>query len=185
MKLTIDHIDEIEELFKQKNCYRYLPDYNPNLNSDVDSEKFYNFEHQIFVKNYLGQLKNWSSFANKTKTSGIVCFQSEDEPSWYITDIYGVDEIKSIILEAIEYHENLNLYKFYLVLPFELINEFSLELSYYDYFDEIVVEEKTKCFFTTFWQILYKRILPSKKSIVRCYFMKKEFRKNIPLMSNI
>lgn len=181
MKLTLDNIADISHLFNKENAFSYTPE----MQYDIAQENFVNLEHEVFATNYLGQLKNWHSFINNKKTSAVVCYQSEDEPSWYITNIYGTEDINQLISEAAAYNETCNLYKFYIVIPEQNLHNFKLELSNYDYFNEIFVKEKSRCYYTTFWQVLYKRTMPDKNTIVRCYYLKKEFRKLTTSMSNI
>jgi hypothetical protein len=181
MKLTLDNKTEIIKLFNKENAFSY----SKEIKFDITKEDFVSLEHEIFATNYLGQLKNWHSFINDNKTSSIVCYQSEDEPSWYLTNIYGTQDINSLIQEAVLYNESYNYYKFYVAIPIKDLNNFNVELENYEYFDEVFVKEKSRCFYTTFWQLLYRRTLPDKDTIIRCYYMKQSSRKFIPQMSNI
>lgn len=181
MKLTIDNITDIKELFNRE----HLLNYTPEIKYDIANKTFTSLEHEIFANNYLGQLKNWHSFINDDKSSAIVCYQSEDEPSWYVTNIYGTEDINSLISEGVAYNESCGIYKFYIAIPVQDMVNFNLQLVNYDYFDEIFVKEKSRCFYNTFWQILYKRTLPEKDTIVRCYYLKSKNRTHIPNTSNI
>jgi hypothetical protein len=54
----------------------------------------------------------------------------------------------------------------------------------YDYVDEIIIPAKTKCVYTNYWQILFNRTLLPVDSIVRCTFLKQEYR-TTPVGGNI
>ena len=181
MKLTLDNFKDINHLFNKENAFSHTPE----IKYEIANDNFVSLDHEVFAKNYLGQLKNWHSFINNKKTSAVVCYQGEDDPSWYITNIYGTEDINDLITEAVVYNETCNLNKFYIVIPVQDLNNFDLQLVNYDYFDEIFVKEKTRCYYTTFWQVLYKRTIPNKDTIVRCYYLKEKFRKLTTSMSNI
>lgn len=183
MKLRLEHFNEIKKIFQEPKFMRCVPD-SPLV--DPFTEKtFINTEHEIFCNNYLGQLKNWHSFVNNDFTCAVVFYQGEDEASWYVTDIYGTKDFEKIFQEIVDFNEKSNLYKFYILIPLELIDTFSINLERYDYFDEMIIKEKTKCFYTLIWQILFKRISPNKTSVVRCYFLKQSHRKHLPIAGNI
>ena len=55
----------------------------------------------------------------------------------------------------------------------------------YDYFDEYVISPKQKTFYSDHWEILYGRRLLLVNTIVRCTFLKKEYRVNLPNGGNI
>jgi hypothetical protein len=171
MKLTLDHSSKIKNLFNKTD--------EVSSPFDIKAVGFSNVEHEIFHNNYLGQLKNWHSFADDQVSTAIVFYQSEDEASWYITDTFGSGDMQSLISEAIEFNQKYNLFKFYLTIPVDTAESFSLNNHEYDYFDEMIVQKKTRCHFSTIWQLLYHRTLPTNDTLVRCYYLKREYRKTI------
>lgn len=177
MKLTLAHSDNIKNLFTSSDSL--------DNQLDIASPGFINVSHEIFQTNYLGQLNNWHSFADENLTTAIVCYQSQDEASWYLTHKVGNGDITHLISEAIEYNQNCNLFKFYMIIPTTNLDTFSLGINEYDYFDEMIVPKKTRCYYSTIWQLLYQRVLPTEDTIVRCYYLKKEYRKTINIAGTL
>ena len=44
----------------------------------------------------------------------------------------------------------------------------------YDYFDEMIIPAKHKCFYLNHWNILFNRILLPEDTIIRCTFLKQK-----------
>ena len=186
MKLDRTHIDKICTLFEKTNDWRYLP----TSKFIEQNENFLNFEHEIFSNNFLGQLKNWHAFANDDFSSGLVLYQSTDEPAWFITDILGHGDLTEILTEAIKFNEKTGRFKFYVAIPTTLtgtIEENTLNniANNYMFFDEGVTPAQTKNFYSTYWQVLYKRTMPSVDTLTRCYLLKNNFRQELPAIGSL
>jgi hypothetical protein len=186
MKLDTTHADKICTLFEKTNEWRYLP----TLNFVEKNANFLNFEHEIFSNNFLGKLKNWHAFANSDFSSGLVLYQSTDEPAWFITDILGHGDLTEILAEAIKFNEEAGRFKFYITVPKKLIGtigEHTLNNSAhtYTFFNEGVTPALTKNFYSTYWQVLYKRTMPSVDTVTRCYVLKNDFREKLPMIGSL
>jgi len=186
MKLDRTHIDKICPLFEKTNDWRYLP----ILNFVEENINFLNFEHEIFSNNFLGQLKNWHAFASNDFSSGLVLYQSADEPAWFITDILGHGDLIEILTEAIKFNEKTGRFKFYVTVPKTFIgtieeNKLNVIANNYIFFDEGVTPALTKNFYSTYWQVLYKRTMSSVDTLTRCYLLKNNYRQELPIMGSL
>ena len=186
MKLDKTHIDKVQALFARTNSWQYLP----KSNFIEENTNFLNFDHEIFSNNFLGQLSNWHAFANTDFSSGMVVYQSTDEPAWFITDIFGHGDLSEILAEAIEFNEKTGRFKFYITVPDTLIGtieENTLNSIAHDYvfFNEGVTPAKTKNFYSAYWQVLYKRTLSSVNTLTRCYLLKNNFRQELPVIGGL
>ena len=101
------------------------------------------------------------------------------------------DHVRILLDEAINFHENEGRYKFYTlwsVKHSKLLRRFAFSNdanNRYDYFDECIVPAKTRCIYQNFWTILFNRILLPTDTVVRCTYLKKEYRKNTPIGGNL
>lgn len=55
----------------------------------------------------------------------------------------------------------------------------------YDYFDEYIVDANHKSFYLSHWEILFKRCLIPAPTVIRCTFLKREYRTILPKGGNI
>jgi hypothetical protein len=155
----------------------------PNVN-------FSNFYHQSFVETYLSDLNNYHAYGYETDegviTTIISFYESSDDASWYWNHIRSMGQnsnhIKQVLNKVIEHNENKGRLKFYSMFPKKYVSvyrrlAFSKEASTrYDYFDEYNVNTKHQCKFNLAWQILYTRRLLPVDTVVRCTFLKQEYR---------
>lgn len=186
MKLNKIHVDKVYTLFEKTNSWRYLP----KSNFVEENANFLNFDHEIFSNNFLGQLKNWHAFSNDDFSSGLVLYQSTDEPAWFITDILGHGDLTNILTEAIEFNEQSERLKFYVAMPESLIdageeNILNNSACNYVFFNEGLTPARTKNLYSTYWQVLYKRTMPLVNTITRCYSLKNDLRSKLPIIGNL
>lgn len=168
MILLTDNSDSdlIKNFFIKETEFTFL-DMLPAITSSV----YCNLQHEIFCKNFLGQLKSWQCFTNNTQTSAVVCYQSPDEPCLYITDILGSLDL-AIFSEVVHLKLNDKIKRFSICLPIEKQNIIDLD-SFLSY-NECEVPIRTRCPYNRFWQILYKRQLPTKYTTVKSYIQIKK-----------
>lgn len=147
-------------------------------------------EHELyttFCQTYLTELPRFHAFGNIDKqgnlTSFISLFESMDDAAWYWLDsrYQNFKEVAKILDAVIEHSESRGFLKFYCLLPKNDDSAYNKILvgknsKRYDFYDEFYVEAKEKCLFNLPWQILYWRTLPEIDSMVRCTFLKKEYR---------
>ena len=174
MKFDLSHKEIIRHL-------HFLPTildnaYISSYSSDTE------YLNQIFVNNYLGQLKNWHTYGN---TNCFVTFyESIDEPAWFCTKV-KFTEIKflsSVITECIQHNEINKRLKFYCLIPSVLKDQHhfllldSTQIERYYWVDEDIVPAKTKSKYTHAWQTLFERTLIDCDMIVRCYYLQQKYR---------
>ena len=205
VKLTSDHITAVKPLFDQP--YRII---NQNKGDDDDSKinkvaksfsndpgQFNHLLYSIFCGNYLAGLKNFHAFGHisEGEVKALISFyESPDEPSWYYT-VYrssGNNDLLRDVLDAvISYNERNGRLKFYTLTSLrhsKLLRNFhwsKYNSERYGYFDEYICPARHRTYYTTHWELLYKRFLLPTDSIVRCNFLKQEYRTTLPVGGNI
>jgi len=125
---------------------------------DSGSIDFANTHHEIFSKNYLGQLLNHHSFSNDDFSCTVGIYESVDDASFYITSLRYLNEnsIKYVFDEVLKFCESRgNIHTEYIVLA------------------------KNKCKYSFSWQILYNRRLSSIATKVLCFSLKESLRKEM------
>jgi hypothetical protein len=154
---------------------------------------FYN----TFVDTYLSGLRNYVALGlveNGEVRSLISFYMSPDEPCWYGTMIRSLNDknyVRPLLDAAMAFNEVRGRLKFYTLWNAshgKLLRRFAFSSeanNRYDYVDEIVVPAKTKCVYTNYWQILFNRTLLPVDSVVRCTFLKHEYRKVTPVGGNL
>lgn len=163
------------------------------------SEQMARVYHSGFSSTYLVGLKSYHAFGafdDEGNCLGVIsCYQNPDEASWYGTQIRskGQDKkvVQSLLDHMIKFNESVGRYKFYTLwnarhgklLRNFMFSEWANER--YDYFDEMIVPAKTKCLYTTYWQVLFNRILLPQDSVIRCTFLKQKYREELPVAGNI
>ncbi len=193
-KLSAVHKDMVKLLF----------DHNKYMGVDADSAAyqlagttFNALTYDIFCANYLSGLNNFHAFGcvvDDQVRALISFYESDEEPAWYYT-LYrssGDNNLLRGVLDAvIEYNETNNRLKFYTLVHArhsKLLRRFhwsEYNNNRYGYIDEFVVPAKTKCYYTNYWELLYKRFLLPEDSVVRCNYLKQEFRTTIPIGGNL
>jgi hypothetical protein len=188
--LNQDDVENTKHLFYQPN-YMGINVYENNF---YHKEKYVKTYHDNFCYSYLSDLKNYKAIGKINENNEVVGFlsyyQSPEDPSWYgtqIRSVAGKQVVRDLLDKAIELNENDGRYKFYTLwsanqtrylrrFAYNTVNN-----ERYDYFDEIVVPAKTKCLYTMHWHILFHRILLPVDTVVRCTFLKQQYRTDLPV----
>lgn len=164
IKLDNNHSDSIKHLFSDDHIY------------------------QIFCNNYLTDLKNYHAYGSSDELgvfkSVIGFYESNDEPAWYLITHAGTSRshMRECMDKVIEHNELNGRNKFYsriLKKHERIARNHSLSTKNkerYSYVDEYVVPSKTQCKYTLAWNILFARMLWQDDIIVRCSYLKPEFR---------
>lgn len=194
IKLDHTHVEAIKPLFLHK---KYMGiDLNDPAFIITDSS-FNEITYNIFCNNYLSNLKNFHAYGylkDGIVNALISFYESIDEPSWYYT-IYrslGNNNLLRYVLDkVIEHNESNGRLKFYSLTHqrhTRLLRRFHWSKyndERYGYFDEYYVPAKAKVYYTNAWELLYNRLLVPETSIVRCNFLKQEYRKSLPQGGNL
>lgn len=193
VKLTKKHTKAVKGLFKSE---KHMGIGGFSNHSGMDD--FDELQYTVFCDTYLSDLNNFHAFGainDKNKVVAAVSFyESNEEPSWYFTQYRSTGNgflIRDILDEIIKYNEANGRLKFYTLITdrySRLLRRFGwsqYNTERYGYFDEYIVPEKCRPFYNTHWEILYKRMLMPANTIVRCSFLKQEYREQLPLGGNI
>ena len=194
IKLTSEHTEQVKYLFNYNKHMGVLINDN---NFGVKQNNFNTLTYNIFCSTYLSDLNNYHAYGyleDGVIKALISFYESVDEPAWFLT-IYrssGNKRLLQDVLDAvIEHNENNGRLKFYSLSHTNhtrLLRRF-LWSKYnderYGYFDEFIVHARDKCFYVKPWELLYNRILLPKDSIVRCTYLKQEYRTTLPIGGNI
>jgi hypothetical protein len=194
VKLTSDHIEQVKDLFTNK---KYMGLDMNNEAFSLEDTTFNKLTYDIFCSNYLSDLQNFHAYGyveNNTVKSLISFYESIEEPAWYYT-VYrssGNNELlRPVLDEVIKHNEDRDRLKFYTLVNQKhsrLLRRFHWSKyndERYGYFDEYIVPIKNKCYYTNAWELLYKRMLLPEDSIVRCNYLKQEYRTTLPIGGNI
>jgi len=151
----------------------------------------------MFCANYLSDLHSFHAYGyveDDTVKALISFYESAEEPAWYYT-MYrssGNNELLRPILDTvIDYNESQGRLKFYTLVHqrhSRLLRSFHWSKyndERYGYFDEFTVPDRCKCYYTNAWELLYKRMLLPEDSVVRCNYLKQEYRTTLPIGGNI
>lgn len=195
IKLNDTHKDAIKHLFCTD---KYMGvDIVGNWSIAKTPDNFNNHLYNLFCNKYLSNLKCFHTYGYE-ENNEIKClisfYESYDEPSWFYT-LYrssGNNKLlRDVLDEIIKYNENNGRLKFYTLVHekhSKLLRKFhwsSYNNERYGYFDEYLVPAKNKVFYQNAWELLYKRTLLPEDSVVRCNFLKNEFRQILPIGGNI
>jgi hypothetical protein len=198
VKLNESHQEAVKNLFYTPKYLGVKTETFVNTFNVVTNEKEFNtLLYDIFCANYLSDLKNFHSYGyveNGVVRALISFYESDEEPSWYYT-VYrsdGNNNLLRLVLDAvIEHNENRNRLKFYTLVHekhSKLLRRFHWSKyndNRYGYFDEYIVPAQNKVFYTNHWELLYKRMLMPEASIVRCNYLKQEYRTSLPIGGNL
>ena len=198
VKLNESHCEAVKNLFYTS---KYLGVETVSLVNNFDvvtnEREFNTFLYDVFCANYLSDLKNFHAYGyieNDIVKALISFYESDEEPSWYYT-VYRSDGnnnlLRPVLDAVIEHNESRNRFKFYTLVHekhSKLLRRFHWSKyndNRYGYFDEFIVPSKNKCFYTNHWELLYKRMLMPEASIVRCNYLKQEYRTILPIGGNL
>jgi hypothetical protein len=188
IKLTKKHKNAIKHLFTLTKTYM------GSTNFATEDPDFQKELYDVFCDTYLTDLKNYHAFGFYNKDTKkidafISFYESVNEASWYLTSGRSSGNnflLKDILDVIMEYNESKGRLKFFTVMnsrQARLMRKlgFSKEAAErYDYFDEYIVDPRNKTFYSDHWDILYRRRLLSVETVVRCTFLKKEYRVQLP-----
>jgi hypothetical protein len=192
-KLIKEDQDNIKPLFSSKKYMGNNVSSTYFFEKDQMAELYWNG----FCNTYLQDLKSYHAFGafnNNELVGAISCYQSPDEPSWYGTQIRSNGDsniAKALLDHMIEFNEKDGRLKFYTLWNakhVKLLRRFIFSKNTkerYDYFDEYIVPDKFKCYYTNHWHILFNRVLLPSDTIVRCTFLKQKYRTILPIGGNI
>ena len=193
VKLDSTHTELIKKLFTHK---KYMG--VDNLDSFMVADEGLNqLIYDRFCANYLSDLKNFHAYGymeDNAITALVSFYESVEEPAWYYTLCRSSGNnqlLKSILDKIISHNESNGRLKFYTVVNqkhIKLLRKFSYS-SYndkrYGYFDECIVPTRCKSYYTNHWELLYHRLLLPEDTIVRCSYLKQEYRTQLPVGGNI
>lgn len=194
VKLDQSHAESVKGLFSNKK-YMGVDVLSPTFtHGDVN---FNTLLYEIFCSNYLSDLNNFHAYGyleDGVVKALISFYESSEEPSWFYT-IYrssGNNNLLRGVLDAvIKHNEDRGRLKFYTLTHVnhtKLLRRFhwsKYNNERYGYFDEFMVPARHKCFYINAWELLYKKFLVPEDSIVRCNFLKQEYRTTLPIGGNI
>jgi len=188
IKLTFSHADSVKKLFYTEK-YMGLRDFV----GDID-KTFQDRLYDLFCDNYLTDLENFHAYGaidDDNNVHALISFYSTDEePSWYFTLYRSMGKsylLKNILDKIIKFNEERGILKFYTLVNKDhskLLRRFTWSKhnsERYGYFDEFLVPAKHKCFYVNPWELLYRRTLISADTVVRCNYLKQEYRTDLPI----
>lgn len=196
IKLTSAHAGKLMHLF-DSDKYTGAEIFS---NFAKDSDDFRSTMYNMYCSTYLSGLSNFHSMGyldhdTDRILSLITFYESIEEPAWYHGFYMGCDtdnRLSEVFDEVIIYNESHHRNKFYTLVHFNDGTEVSLpyycdtsSFVRYDYVDEYMVPAKTKCVYTNTWELLYKRVLFPEDTVVRCNFLKQEYRNITPIGGNL
>lgn len=193
--LNRSHRGAIESLFRNPRYMGISLDDKEGTFMENDAD-FLEIAYNVFCDTYLSDLNNFKAFGsveNGQVTSYISFYESVETPDWYWTQIRSKSRtaIPHVLDKAIDYNEKNGRLKFYSMFNEKYAKSYR-RLAFsdavnerYDFFDEFVVPEKTKCFYLVPWQILFNRTLVPARSLVRCTFLKQQYRETLPIAGGL
>jgi hypothetical protein len=209
VKLDRSHREAVKNLFYSTRKYMGVDDaadYYKNVDEKLEPEYRQQVEeidfneklYGAFCSTYLKDLKTFHAFGNINEEGQVTAFatfyESQEEPSWYCT-LYRSDgdnnTLKALLDKCIEYNETNGRLKFFTLVNKKharLLRKFTYSdynNDRYGYFDEMIIPKQTKCFFAKYWEVLFKRTLLPADTVIRCSFLKQEYRTTLPIGGNI
>lgn len=189
-KLNIAHREAMRPAFTGK---KYMgTDTSVNHFMETDAT-FLEIAYNAFCDTYLSNLSNYhayGSFTNGIVTSYVSFYESLETPEWYGTQfrsVHNTGTLPHVLDEVIKHNEINGRFKFYSLFNKRYakgIRKFMFSdwaNERYGSFEEFVVPARTKCMYQTHWQVLFNRTLVPVDSIVRCTYLKPEYRPTIPI----
>lgn len=202
IKLTQEHQEQVRAMF---NTQRYM---GSNLSDSVvsvtesgalpaDQARDPRVQNEIlynrFADTYLSGLNSFHAqglFSDSGELETFIAyFQASDEPAWYYTLCHSRGNItahRRLLDQVIGINEGQGRLKFYTLINAryrQVVRRFGwskYNSQRYGYFDEYLVPEKNRCFYSQAWELLYKRALLPEPTIVRCSFLRQEYRSDLP-----
>ena len=142
-----------------------------------------NKEHKDLVNShfgsiYLAELNNFHAYGDISEgelKSYVSYYISDEEPAWYLTSHFG--DYATVLQNVIERNELQGRLKFYSFSKYQI--------DRYNSVDEFRVPAKFKCFYTNHWEVMYDRALISEDTVMRCNYLKQEYRTVLPQGGNL
>ena len=194
VRLSGEHREQVAPLF---DVQKYMGKDINDAAFKLKDTTFNKLTYDMFCANYLTDLNNFHAYGyvQDDQVKALISFyESVEEPAWYYT-IYrssGNNELLRPVLDSvIEHNESRGRLKFYTLVQerhSKLLRRFHWSKyndERYGYFDEYIVPERFKCYYVNAWELLYKRMLLPEASIVRCNYLKQEYRKTLPQGGNL
>ena len=186
IKLDQSHKEAIKQLFN----------YKTYMGNQV-SQEFNEMLYDRFYNTYLFGLNSFHCYGyeDSGEIKAIITFyESDEEPAWYDTLYVSLGDtnlLREVLDTVIKHNENKGRLKFYTLINAN--NSQLLRSSHwskynderYDYFDECIVPAKNKSLYVNHWELLFKNTLLPEDTIVRCNFLKQEYRTTLPLGGNL
>jgi hypothetical protein len=148
-----------------------------------------NLLYTSFCDTYLSNLQDFHAFGyieNNNIKAFISFYESYEEPSWFCTNYKGDEVLLSLVLdEVIKYNEVKGRLKFYDANQFDKSFWSKYNDERYGYFDEFKVPAKNKCFYVNTWELLFNKSSINQDCIIRCNYLKQEYRTILPLGGNL
>ena len=191
VKLTPEHTAQVRDLFRTDKFMGV--DTTRGENYFVgDLTPLDEILYSNFCNTYLEDRKNYHAFGiirDNRVTTTIAFYEGIDDASWYWNQVrtFGDNgaEIKAVLDRVMLYNESKGRLKFYSMFPLKYQKVYR-RLAFsenarqrYDYFDEFYVEAKHQCQFTLPWQIMFNRTLVPTDTLVRCTFLKQQYREKL------
>ena len=194
VKLNSSHQEQVKNLFSNK---KYMGLDIKNESFTLEDTTFNKLTYDIFCSNYLTDLKNFHAYGyiqdNEVK-SLISFYESIEEPAWYYTVYRSSGDnnlLRPVLDSVIKHNEEQYRYKFYTLVNkkhSKVLRRFHWSKyndERYGYFDEFMVPDRCKCYYINAWELLFKRMLVPEDTIVRCNYLKQEYRTTLPIGGNI
>jgi hypothetical protein len=195
VKLTLDHAPAAEHLFNNE---KYMGVEVNNATWGTTTHYFAQLTYNRFINAYLADLKNFGAYG-AVDDAGIVqafvCYYtSVDEPSWFYTlarssgDNRLLKDVLDVIIDMQEKQGRMKVYSLVNLEHAKILRRLywsKFNSDRYHYVDEYIVPAKYKTYYNRDWELLFKRSLLPSDSIVRCSFLKQEFRTVIPIGGSI
>lgn len=191
--LNSSHAESVRELFTTTKHMGVDLKENYFVEPDLNFSQAY---YDAFCDTYLSGLKNFHAFGsiNDGKVVALIAFyESTEGPEWYWTQVRSKDRksIPLILDEVASYNEANGRLKFYSLFNSRYAKTYR-RLAFsdrmkerYGFFDEFTVPERCKCYYLMPWQILYNRTLIPTETLVRCSFLKQEYRTHLPVAGSL
>ncbi len=194
IKLTSDHYEAVKPLFYNSSKYMGVANPDPYFETEDVDLSFNEKLHDIFCNQYLSHLKSFHAFGVLDENENILSFstfhESQDEPCWFYTMYRGSGDRNhaiAVLDKMMEYNESNGRLRYYTLVNAKhkrLLRRFSYSdynNERYDHYDEVFVPKNTRCFYAKYWQILYRRSLIPVDTVIRCSFLKQQFRTQVPI----
>jgi hypothetical protein len=183
LQLNNSHKELVRDLFINKN-YMGVPSSQFGI---TNPDNFMEANYEFFCDSYLSGLKTFKAFGNveDSKITAVIAFyESPDSADWYWTQVRSKDSesMRKVSDAVIEYNEANGRYKFYSLFNHKYINGIrkfaysDINNMRYDFVDEFFIPAKTRCVYNMPWQILFNRTLLPVDTVVRCSFLKQQYR---------